>query len=270
MLGSCSSGASSSGAGPSGGGISLPLTFLGDQPVGQDLRLPLALADAEGAAITTPPSSISVRVGPQGGELGSAVTIARHDAGIPRAYFPLRTRFDTEGQWRIVADTDLGSTELTVNAKQASLLPAVPGAGDLMPSLVTPTLDAPDGVDPVCTDETTCPLHTVSLDRALASGRPTVVLVSTPMYCQVAICGPVLDLLLDQATARAAQADFLHVEVYRRPPDLDLAPAVESLGLTYEPALFVVGADGVVRDRLDFTYDGDELAEVLDATFTEV
>ena len=49
---------------------------------------------------------------------------------------------------------------------------------------------------PICTAEPRCPLHTTSLDAAVAAGGPVALLVSTPKFCQVAICGPVLDVLL--------------------------------------------------------------------------
>jgi hypothetical protein len=38
---------------------------------------------------------------------------------------------------------------------------------------------------------------------------------------------------------------------------------VDALGLTFEPCLFLVGADGVVAERLDTIYDRAELTEAL-------
>ncbi len=205
-------------------------------------------------------------VGLVGATLGTPISIDRHDDGIPGAYYPLTTSFDQAGSWRIVVDALGTSAELTIEALPATQLPAVPAAGDPMVSVTTPTTEDHRGVEPICTAEPICRLHDTSLDVALTEGRPVVVLVSTPRYCQVTICGPVLDLLLEQADARADQARFVHLEVYRDGADLQLAPAIEALGLTYEPALFVVGADGVVRDRLDLTYDRRELDTTLART----
>ena len=91
-----------------------------------------------------------------------------------------------------------------------------------------------------------------------------LVVVATPAFCQISICGPVLDVLLD-VTADHPDVRFLHAEVYVDPlTDLDLkAPVVDELGLTFEPCLVLVGRDGTVADRLDTIYDTDELSEAL-------
>ena len=58
---------------------------------------------------------------------------------------------------------------------------------------------------------------------------------------------------------------FLHAEVFADNAATKVAPAVEALGLSFEPVLYLVGADGVVADRLDVIFDATELAEQLDA-----
>jgi hypothetical protein len=91
------------------------------------------------------------------------------------------------------------------------------------------------------------------------------------MFCQTAVCGPVLDLLRAEADARP-ELTFIHAEVYANALEvggilnegIEVAPAVDTLGLNHEPSLFTVGADGVIVERIDFTFDGTELAEVLD------
>ena len=66
----------------------------------------------------------------------------------------------------------------------------------------------------------------------------------------------------------------MHVEVWANPaevngdigdPAIRPAPALAELGLRFEPALFVVGADGMVRGRLDNLFDADELIDTLTA-----
>jgi hypothetical protein len=42
-----------------------------------------------------------------------------------------------------------------------------------------------------------------------------------------------------------------------------LAPVIDTYGLTYEPALFVANASGLVLERLDNIFDRAELAEAL-------
>jgi len=44
-----------------------------------------------------------------------------------------------------------------------------------------------------------------------------------------------------------------------------VAPAVDALGITFEPALFITDASGIVVERLDGLWDATELRERLDA-----
>src|SRR3546814_11078234 len=69
--------------------------------------------------------------------------------------------------------------------------------GDAIPAVATPPPTDARGVNPICTAEPACPLHDVSLADALGEGRPIALLVATPAFCQIAICGPVLDVLLE-------------------------------------------------------------------------
>src|SRR5438132_1411319 len=79
----------------------------------------------------------------------------------------------------------------------------------------TPTTANHLGVNPICTHDPVCPFHSVSLDQAIGGTRPIALLVSTPAFCQVAICGPVLDLFIKRKATFAAQGiTVIHAEVY--------------------------------------------------------
>jgi hypothetical protein len=141
-----------------------------------------------------------------------------------------------------------------------------------MPDLHTPTTADARGVDPICTAEPACPLHAVDLADARLQGKPIALLVSTPAYCQLAICGPVLDVLLDARTPFGESLTSIHVEVYRSaaevqddPSQATLAPAVAGLNLAFEPCLFLIAADGRIAKRLDTIFDAVEIREELTA-----
>jgi hypothetical protein len=140
----------------------------------------------------------------------------------------------------------------------------VPVPGRPMVRVATPTVADGRGVNPVCTRQPACPLHDVSLDAALDEHRPLAVLFSTPALCQSRLCGPVLDRLLEQRDAFGSKVRFLHVEIYTDLGGKTLVPAVEAYHLEGEPFLFLAGADGVVRERLDNAYDRGELRGALD------
>jgi hypothetical protein len=105
------------------------------------------------------------------------------------------------------------------------------------------------------------------LREALAGGTPVAFLVATPKFCQTAICGPVLDVLLSQKD-RFPQIKMLHAEVYASEADAQpgrqkLTPVVDAYGLTFEPALYLARADGTIAKRLDTIFDGVELHDAL-------
>ena len=141
-----------------------------------------------------------------------------------------------------------------------------------MPPVDTPTTADARGVDPICTADPPCPLHDVTLAAALAAHEPVALLVGSPAYCQVGtVCGPLLDLLLEQRAAHP-HVHLLHAEPYVHPGASEtqpaaggVTPAVSDLGLTFEPSLFVVNANGVVTARLDDDFDREELGAALSA-----
>ena len=250
--------------GASSGGLILFKAFQPKQPVGVELRLPLALADSEGSFDVDLPRRISVRLRGPDGNVGAPMAIDRHERDLPRGYFPLRTTFDAPGRWTIVAEAGKTQVETTVDVAAASELPAIPAPGDPLPDIPTPTRKDHRGVNPICTAEPICPFHAVSLDDAIGAGSPIVLLVSTPAYCQVAICGPVLDLLTTrQAQFEASGLTVIHAEVYVDRQAQQTSPTVDALGLDFEPSLFLAAPDGTVTDRLDSIFDGDELDEAL-------
>lgn len=243
--------------------LTLIRVFALEQAAATPLRLPLAFADAEGVPTSEVPDAIQVRaIAPSGAEQ-APVEVARHSNGIPSPYFPFECTLDEPGRWELVISVGAArtSTDLTVRPREE--LAVVPGPGDELPSIPTPTTADALGIDPLCTASPPCPLHEVSLDQALTAGLPIVLLVSTPAFCQTAICGPVLELLVARRADLAGRATVIHVEVYTSETAEETTPTVNALGLRYEPSLFLAAAGGTVRSRLDYTFDATELDEEL-------
>ena len=91
--------------------------------------------------------------------------------------------------------------------------------------------------------------------------RPFVVVFATPKYCTSRTCGPVVDVV--SAVRRrptSAGLSFVHVEIYK---DNDPAKGenrwVREWKLPSEPWIFLVGADGRVRERFEGTVSVQEL-----------
>jgi hypothetical protein len=242
--------------------------FFGGLPMlaaGTELRTPFGVADADGLLpVDRTPERLTVSVlGPDGATVVEPTEVVRHDEGLPRAYYPLRFTVDEPGIYTGRTELDGTVVEMAISIDDTADVTVIqPGAA--FPSIATPTTRDPQGVDPICTADPVCPLHDVTAAEALAEGTPLAVLVSTPAFCQIAICGPVLDVLLATVDAHP-DVRFLHAEVYENPAEnLDVqAPVVEALGLTFEPCLVLVSSDGRVTERLDTIYDAAEANDAL-------
>jgi len=193
---------------------------------------------------------------------GRPVEAAKHADGILLPYYLMRQRFDRPGVHDVkatVAGQELSAAlEVVEPAKAGALLPGQP-----MVRVPSPTVADAKGVNPICTKKPVCPLHDVSLDAALDEKKPLAVLFSTPALCQSQLCGPVLDNLLAARAEFADKVRMLHVEIYTDLTGKTLAPAVQAYKLQAEPFLFLAGADGVVRERLDNAYDKVEVRDAL-------
>ena len=121
-------------------------------------------------------------------------------------------------------------------------------------------------INPICTKSSgPCSLHTKSLDESLSSSTPTVLLVSTPRFCQTDVCGPALDILIKQSELLDGKLSIIHAEVFKEPEkqNFSLAPVVGAFGLTFEPSLIVANSEGVVTSILHFAMDTEEVSEAL-------
>lgn len=246
-------------------GLALVQFFGGPMFVPGPVRLPFGVADADGLLTTdASPSELEVEiVDADGAPVGTPLTVARHAEGLPRPYFPLRAEVPAAGFYTARTEIDGIGSELSFQVHEPAELQVL-GAGDALPAVVTPTAADPAGVDPICTSDPVCPLHEVTLADALTEARPVALLVSTPAFCELAICGPVLDVLLSVADAHPG-VRFLHTEVYANPYDnqQDYAPIVRELGLHFEPCLLLAGSDGRIVERLDTIFDVAEADERL-------
>ena len=116
----------------------------------------------------------------------------------------------------------------------------------------------------ICTRRPPCPLHDVSFDQALKSGRPTVLSLATPLLCTSRMCGPVVDELMVAAQRLGtAKVNFLHVEIYPQRDTSKPAPLYVEWGLKSEPWTVVIDPDGFIRARAEGPIVADEIQDAL-------
>jgi hypothetical protein len=235
---------------------------------GSPQRLTFGVLSAEGSYAATVPDTLSFQITKDGQATTPVMTVSSHTDGVPIGYFPVINTFDAPGNYQAVTTIDGKPSTQAFSVFEPSATKLVPLGGKMVP-VETPTVDDPRGVDPICTRPAgTCPFHTQTLTAALAVGKPTALLVSTPEFCQIGVCGPVLDLLTT-AAGQHPEMQFVHAEVYadaQAVKDLQaatLTPVVDAYGLTYEPSLYVADASGTVVDRLDYIFDATDIDAAL-------
>jgi len=182
------------------------------------------------------------------------------DLAVP--YWLFRTEITEPGFYRLVLEGGpaAGAAFQVATATATS----VPNIGDAMPAFDTPTFSDARGVTPICTRQPEpCPMHEVTLREALAAPLPVAYLIGTPAHCSTGTCTPALEALIDLRDRFADRVTFVHAEVYSDADATTIAPAVEAARMTYEPAVFVVDAAGVIVERLDAVFDRVELDAVL-------
>jgi hypothetical protein len=181
-------------------------------------------------------------------------------------YVVPKVEFDRKGPWLAVAilKGPNGLEASRVPSPVAGLDPRVPSVGDAPPRIHTPTA-ADVGGDLATIDTRQPPDQMHSVDFADALGKKPVVLVfATPALCQSRVCGPVVDIAQQVADEFKGEADFIHMEVYNdNDPNKGIRPQLEAFGLRTEPWTFLIGADGLVKDRIEGAYGVFELEKAM-------
>ena len=224
-------------------------------------RFAFAMLAKEGFASQ---GSASVAVAPDGKKPTDFVDTTLHEDGLPerRGVYVADLVFDKEGVWDGVADREGEKLPFVFQVKAHADAPTI---GAAAPTAASPTPTNPLGVDPICTRDPMCPLHTTSLDTVIGKGKPVAVLFATPARCQSQYCGPVLDSLLPLVGDYQDRVDIVHVDIYKDLRTNDTSPTVTAWNLPSEPWLFGVDASGAITARLDGAFGQDEMRTVLDA-----
>jgi hypothetical protein len=157
----------------------------------------------------------------------------------------------TPGNW-------LGVALIDVNGQRAAGQGAIPVSPRVVAQVgtrarggPTPVATSPGAASKICTREPPCPLHYVSLDQALRSGKPTVLSFATPLLCSSRMCGPVVDeLMVVFQKVGKSKANFVHVEIYPQRDANKPASMFTAWGFQSEPWLVVTDRGGVIRARL--------------------
>jgi hypothetical protein len=172
----------------------------------------------------------------------------------------------TPGNWLAVAVIDTGGQRAAGQGAIPVKDKVVAQVGTKAISGATPVATSPAQIAKICTREPPCSMHYISLDKALRSGKPTVISFATPLLCSSRMCGPVVDeqTLTFQKVGKD-KANFIHLELY---PQRDLnkpVPLLSKWGFQSEPWLIVIDRTGTIRARLG---EGPVVASEIETALT--
>jgi hypothetical protein len=250
-----------------------PLAIVANAPgtfdVGEPQRLLVGLVDSETAEFLAKPDlrSSGVLIAPDSSEREVETEFlwtVPERVGI----YLIRDTFDQEGTWWVKLRPS-GLTE----SMQASFVVGsndpMPGVGDPAVAVATRTTADFDLAEISSDPDPDPAFYDLSLDEALANGKPTVVVFASPAFCTSQTCGPMLDQV-EAVAPRHPGVNFLHVEIYENldantQSDLRITEAVIAWKLPSEPWVFVMDGDGTVAARFEGALKEGELEEALAA-----
>lgn len=194
---------------------------------------------------------------------GSA-RVQRPSEGVGVYAVPAAT-FDRPGRWGLLVNVPIdGKTVQAQGTFPVGAEHQVLAVGQPAPRTANPlagaTGVAPAAVDSRATGGEPVPdaaLHAVTVADALDAGQPTVVVVSTPVYCESRFCGPITEEVEKLAPEFKGRATFIHLEVWE---DFDKQKvgraaaewvATKGTGGLQEPWVFVVDRNGTIAQRFD-------------------
>lgn len=173
--------------------------------------------------------------------------------------------FDKAGFWALDLEATLGGEAITapgafeVLGAHQIIVPGATAPLTKNPLAGAPGV-APKAIDSRAEDDGTVPdpeLHAITVADAIATRRPTVLVVSTPVFCVSQFCGPITDTSRAMAQRHAGRVNFVHLEVWQdfEAKALNAAaaewiypnPSVEPT----EPWVFLIDGTGTIVERWD-------------------
>jgi len=188
--------------------------------------------------------------------------------------FAQERRFDRPGQWGVEVQARFPDGTAAIKRIGFQVLADSPTLtpGERAPALETLTdADVKGELTQLASASEPNPaFYQLSLAEALASGKPTLLLFSTPAFCQTRMCGPAYELAGELQERYGQAINFIHVEVFTGLPNpaannWEMDPAMAAFGLTTEPWLYLIDAEGTVIYRVEGLFTTAEVEPHLQA-----
>jgi hypothetical protein len=183
------------------------------------------------------------------------------------SFYVANAPFDQAGKWgvQVIVTPDNGGQPAQIQVPLDVLAKSsTPDLGQTPPASQNDTTATNADPSSLCSRKPPCNLHDKAIGDVLGKGRPLVVQVSTPAFCQTRFCGPVLEVLLDKVPQYQDRVDFVHIEVWQDFQLQKYRPAMTEWRLTTEPWTFFMDKTGKVVLKLESIFSEEELSSALD------
>lgn len=264
----------------SASGDMIPL-IASSQIVAGPSRLLFTIIDSTNAVLAGPDVPVTAKVYDLAADPSTPIVSVEApylDPGTGRGLYRVAVDFSHEGDWGLEVNAIIDGCAVASRAIFSVLeAGSVPAIGAPAPRSDNPVATTPEEIAAISTDDDPDPdLYRQTIAQAVTSGRPSAILFATPLFCQTATCGPMLDLVETIAADFKDTVTFVNVEPYKLretpqglQPDLDadghLQPvqAVLDWGLPSEPYLFIVDAEGMIAASFEGILGEDEVRAAL-------
>jgi len=238
------------------------------------IRLSFLVVDGQGRVVTRPSARVwlaraldakpflettarAERIGVEGSDEAGATEIFVTHLEVPQP-----------GKYWVLAEPVGGRRIQAVGNVVVARKTKAPDVGDRAIASKTPTIASTGGDFAALTTQKPPDRELLrsSVAEALAAKAPFVVTFATPQFCTTRTCGPVVDVV-DSVRERFVSSEirFIHVEIYT---DNDPAKGtnrwVDEWHLPSEPFTFLVGRDGLVKERFEGTLSVRELSTAVE------
>ena len=236
------------------------------------VRFTFLVIDGQGRVVTRPTAKVWLAKGLKAAPFSETsatsepIGVNGNEPGEPQAVFVSHLDVDQPGTYWVLAEPVGGRKIQAVGNVVVKPETTAPDVGAAAFPSETPTLANATIEELTTSTEPDPELYRISVADAIAAKKPFVVAFATPKYCTSRTCGPVVDVV---SAVRREHEDsdihFIHAEIYKdNDPTKGENTWVREWKLPSEPWVFVVGADGTIKERFEGTVSVDELNAAVD------
>ena len=176
------------------------------------------------------------------------------------AVFHANVDFDRTGDWGAELDAEVEGERRRLRVQPFNVLERTPEpqVGDALPESPHLTLRHTDDITIVSSMVEPIPeMNELTVAEAIATGKPVLVAIATPAYCQSRFCGPLMEAVVVPLWEQfGGEVEFVHVEPYileevRATGRLVPIPLLEDWSLQTEPWIFIAARGGAVTAKFE-------------------